>query len=81
MNKHIKDDKVISEKEFKRLEYKLNRPTVFWSKILKPGDNIKQMRRVKSNLVTKDNQIPILRGTSKDHKEAMDMEVGHGSWT
>ena len=34
------------------------------------------MSRVKSNLKTKDNQIPILRGTSKDHKEAMDKKVG-----
>ena len=34
------------------------------------------MRRVKSNLVTKDNQIPVLRATNKDHKEAVDKHVG-----
>ena len=34
-------------------------------------------RRVKSNFITKDNQIPLLRGTSKDHKEAMDKIKGH----
>ena len=34
------------------------------------------MKRVKSNLITKDNHIPILRGTSKDNKESVDKEVG-----
>ena len=34
------------------------------------------MKRVKSNLISKDNQIPILRGTSKDHKEAVDKKAG-----
>ena len=72
MDKHIKDDKVISDKEFKKLENNLNRHMDFWTKILKPGENIKQMKRVKSKLITKDNQVPILRGTSKDHKEAVD---------
>ena len=41
-------------------------------KILKPGENLKQVRRVKSNLITKENQIP----TSKDHKEAKDRTIG-----
>ena len=43
----------------------------FWVRILKPGETQNQLRRVKSNLITKDNQIPILRGTSKDHKEQL----------
>ena len=76
MDKHIKDDKVLNEKEVKKLENKLNRHMTFWVSILKPGENSNQVRRVKSNLVTKDSQIPILRGTSKDHKEANDKMVG-----
>ena len=48
-----------------------------WTKILKPGENFNQTRRVKSNLKTKDSQIPLLRGTSKDHKEALDNIIGH----
>ena len=48
----------------------------FWSKILKPGENNKQVRRVNGNLKIKDSQIPILRGTSKDHKKASDNIVG-----
>ena len=76
MDKHIKDDKVLNEKEVKKLENKLNRHMEFWVRILKPGENNNQLRRVKSNLITKDNQIPILRGTSKDHKEAIDMIAG-----
>ena len=76
MDKHIKNDKVVSEIEVRKLENKLNRHMEFWVKILKTGENSKQDRRVKSNLVTKDSQIPILRGTSKDHKEAIDKTVG-----
>ena len=49
---------------------------IFWVKILKPGENVNQIRRVKSNLITKDSQIPVLRGTSKDHKEAEDKMLG-----
>ena len=76
MDKHVKDDKILSVKEAKRLENKLNRHMDFWSKFLKAGEKNKQMRKVKSNLVTKDSQFPILRGTSKDHKKALDELVG-----
>ena len=76
MDKHIGEDKVLNENEVKRLENKLNRHMTFWVGILKPGENVKQMRRVKSNLITKDGQIPVLRGTSKDHKEAKDKVRG-----
>ena len=34
------------------------------------------MKRIKSNLITKDGQIPILTGTSKDHKVAKDKILG-----
>ena len=76
MDKHIKDDKIINEKEARKLENKMNKHMQFWVGILKPGETNNQMRRVKSNLITKDSQIPLLRGTSKDHKEAMDKKVG-----
>ena len=76
MDKHICNDKVLTVKEVKRLENKLNKHMNYWSRILKPGQNRNQSRRVKSNFVTIDNQIPVLRGTSKDHKEAEDKTVG-----
>jgi hypothetical protein len=76
MDKHIKGDKFINEKETSRIESKLNRHMEFWSSILKPGESDNQKRRIKSNLITKDIQIPILRGTSKDHKKANDEKVG-----
>ena len=40
------------------------------------GESTKQFKRIKSNLVRKDNQVPVLRGTSKDHKEAIDKTLG-----
>ena len=76
MKKHIQEDTIINEKKVKTLENKLNNHMESWTKILKPGEKIQQAKRVKSNLVTKDNQIPVLRGTSKDHKIAIDEEVG-----
>ena len=76
MKKHIQNDKVINEKEVKSLENKLNSHMESWIKILQPGKDNNQIKRVKGNLVTKDNQIPILRGTSKDHKEAIDKRIG-----
>ena len=76
MEKHIQDDKVINEKYVKKLENSLNNHMGWWMRIIQPGKNNNQTRRIKSNLVTKDNQIPILRGTSKDHKQAVDEKVG-----
>ena len=40
------------------------------------GENTGQTKRIKSNLKTKDNQIPILHGTSKDHKIVANDEEG-----
>jgi hypothetical protein len=48
----------------------------FCVRILKPGETNNQLKRVKSNLITKDNQMPVLRGTRKDHKDAIDKKVG-----
>ena len=76
MEKHICDDKIINEKQVKTLENKLNNHMEDWVKMLKPGERVKQTRRFTSNPVTKDNQIPVLRGTSKDHKKAVDENVG-----
>jgi hypothetical protein len=58
MEKHVENDKVIIEKEVKTLENRLNNHMDCWIKILQPGKNNNQTKRVKNNLVTKDNQIP-----------------------
>ena len=76
MDKHIKNDKVISEKEVRKIESKLNRHMESWVKNLQPGESINQSKRIKSNLITKDSQVPILRGTSKDHKKADNKNIG-----
>ena len=76
MEKHIQDDKIINEKKVKALENRLNNHMASWIRILQPGKHTNQTKRIKGNLITKDNQIPILRGTSKDHKEVKDKIVG-----
>ena len=76
MEKLVRNDKVIDVKKVKTLENKLNSHMEWWVKILQPGQRNNQAKRVKSNLITKDNQIPILRGTSMDHKESLDKEIG-----
>ena len=35
-----------------------------------------QTKRIKSNSVTKENQLPVLSGTSKDHKVSKDAMEG-----
>ena len=42
----------------------------------KAGEISGQQKRFKGNLKTKDNQIPVLSGTSKDHKIAEDENLG-----
>ena len=76
MDKHIKEDKVITEKEVKTIENKLNRHMDGWIQFIKRGENINQTGRIKGNWKTIDNQIPILSGTNKDHKEAPDKVIG-----
>ena len=44
--------------------------------ILMAVENTDQKGRIKSNFKTKDNQIPVLHCTSKDHKEVLDPEEG-----
>ena len=67
MAKHIENDKVIKERQLKTIENKLNKQTGYF--LNNAGENTNQVRRVKGNLITIDNQIPILSGTSKDHEE------------
>ena len=75
MSKHIKNDKVIGEKEVKTIENKLNKHTEHFLNITKAGENTKQIKRIKGNLKTVDNQIPVLSGSSKDHKELKEDET------
>ena len=77
MKKHIKDDTIISSKDLKKIENYLNKQADYWSRMTQAGDKTGQMKRIKGNVKTIDNQIPILSGTSKDHKEAVgDEELG-----
>ena len=75
MDKHIENDKVISEKEVKTIENKLNKHTEHFLNITKAGENTNQLKRIKGNLKTVDNQIPVLSGSSKDHKELKEDET------
>ena len=76
MKMHTKNDKTLTHTQVQRIQGKLNRETQSWLNILKIGTNVGQAQRTKRNLVTKHSQIPILRGTSKDHKVAADSLVG-----
>ena len=68
VRKHIDINEVISTKEVTRIENKLNAHAEHAAKITMAGENTGQNKRIKGNLKTKDNPIPILHGTSKDHK-------------
>jgi hypothetical protein len=68
VRKHIDMDEVISTKEVTKIENKLNVHAEHAAKITMAGENTGQNKRIKGNLKTKDNPIPILHGTSKDHK-------------
>ena len=74
MDKHIKNDKIITKNAIKKIENKLNRKTKHWIKMLNIGGD--QPRRTVSNLVNKENAIPFISGTSKDHKKADDPTLG-----
>ena len=76
MRKHINDDKTITAKDIKKIENNLNKQADYWMKITQAGEKTNQEKRIKSNVITKDNQIPILSGTSKDHKKAVDEKLG-----
>ena len=54
----------------------MNKHTHHWIEILNSGDEIGHKSRTKSNLITEENPLPILRGTAKDHKPCPDLNVG-----
>ena len=76
MKKHLKDDLVISDKKIRSIERNLNSETDEWIDILQIGRDVKQLKRTKFNMKSTHNPIPILRGTSKDHKVADDPKIG-----
>jgi hypothetical protein len=63
-------------KEVKKIEKKLNEHAEHLVKIINPGIDAKQTKRIKGNLKTTDNQIPVLSGTHKDHKKIENEEEG-----
>ena len=65
MEKHIKDDRVIDEKEVRAIERNLNKKTENFLRMTKAGEqHPKQISRIKGNLKVVDNQIPVLSATS-----------------
>ena len=56
MKKHIRNDKSLNENAIRKSEGHVNTHIQFWSNILKPGENNKQLKRVKGSLIMKDNQ-------------------------
>ena len=76
MHTHVKDDKVITEKEVKTIENKLNKKVDGFLKMTNAGQATGQTKRIKSNTKTKDNQIPVVSATSKDHKKDFDVVSG-----
>ena len=76
MEKHIKNDTKITEKKVKTIENKLNEHMKHVVEFTSAGEHTGQTKRIKSNSVTKDNQLPVLSGTSKDHKESKDAIEG-----
>ena len=76
MRKHIIADEIISMKEVKKIEKELNEHAEHLVRITNTGLNTNQAKRIKGNLKTNDNQIPILSGTHKDHKKVDDKNIG-----
>ena len=76
MKKDIENDEEITEKRVRSIEKKLNDIADATVNITKAGENTKQTKRIKNNIKTKDNQIPILSGTYKDHKQIDDLDEG-----
>ena len=74
MEKHIKNDRIVDAKEVRAIERKLNKQTEQFLNITKTGKNTNQVSRIKGDLKTVDNQIPVLSATSKDHKELKEDE-------
>ena len=75
MGKHTKNDETINMKEVRKIEKEMNAHAENLVNILNAGSNNNQTKRIKGNLKTVDNQIPVLSGTSKDHKKSVDQNL------
>lgn len=76
MMKHIENDEIILEKKVRKIENKLNEHVDDWMDMTNAGEHTKQNGRIKSNMKSKEGQLPALKGSSKDHKVAEDKTVG-----
>ena len=76
MEKHTKDDINITEKKITTIENKLNEHMDYWVGMTNTGESTGQTKRIKGNMKTKKNQIPVLSGTSKDHKVSKNKTEG-----
>ena len=76
IHEHIEMDEVISSKQVKTIENKLNKHAEHAVRITMAGENTGHVSRIKGNTKAKDNQLPVLHGTSKDHKPAKDELLG-----
>ena len=76
MEKHVENDDIVSMKEVRKIEKKLNEHSEHIVNITNAGESNGHTKRIKSNLKSSDNQVPILSGTHKDHKNNFDEENG-----
>ena len=60
----------------REIEKNLNKHADYWVRITQAGGNTGQARRIKGNVKSIDNQIPVLSGSGKDHKEVIEEKVG-----
>ena len=76
MEPHYLDHKILDSAAVTKVENKLNSHTSRLVKVFRMGELCNQTRRTVGNLVTKNNPIPVLRGTQKDHKPVKDPNIG-----
>ena len=76
MQPHIQKDPIVEPKIAKKVENNLNSHTTRLINIFNMGEASKQKKRTKMNLVTKENPIPVIFGSLKDHKECKDPLIG-----
>ena len=63
-------------KDVRKIEKDMNSHAENLVNIMNAGGNTGHTKRIKSNLKTVDNQVPILSGTHKDHKKVDNTEDG-----
>ena len=76
MKKHMKNDDTIKMKDVRKIEKELNNQSESLIGIVNAGSNNGHTKRIRSNLKTVDNQVPVLSGTHKDHKKVDDLVEG-----